>query len=208
MVPFGRDASERATWLAREDVPDYVGAELVPRMVEAFRVQSEDWGFPWYDAWTSFRAEGPERLSVALTDRSTYFHGRAPRRGHAGISIKVSGGHTQYPTLTDGLMSNFRHEVFHSLQRNINQNSGGDGNVDGAENAWQFFSEGTAVLASSITPMGQPSTWDEPAYMLHANPFIGYSDLFTDLNRSYTEIIPLSRGFLLALPVRAVRLRE
>jgi hypothetical protein len=87
-------------------------------------------------------------------------------------------------------MSNFRHELFHNLQRSINQNSGGDGNVNGAEHAWQFFSEGTAVLASSVGPAEELSTWHAPAYMLHANPFIGYSVLFTDLNRSYEEIIP------------------
>jgi hypothetical protein len=191
MVPFRRDAHDPATWLARKDIPDYVGDELVPRMVEAFRMQTDDWGFPWYPVWTSYRGgEDVERLSVALSDGQTWFHGRAPRRGHAGISIKVSGGNAGYDTLTDGLMSSFHHELFHNHQRNINQSSGGDGIVDGAENAWQLFSEGTAVLASSVGQPQQQFSWFERAYMLTANPFIGHTVLFTDLNRSYERIIP------------------
>ena len=50
-------------------------------------------------------------------------------------------------------MSTFHHELFHNLQRSIRQNAGGDGQVDGRDGAWQWFSEGTAVLASSV---GQP----------------------------------------------------
>jgi hypothetical protein len=191
MVPFRKDARDPASSLPREDVPDYVGTELVPRMVEAFRVQTDDWDFPWYRAWTSYRpGEDAERLSVALSDGRTWFHGRAPLRGNSAISLKVAGGHGHYDTLTDGLMSTFHHEVFHNLQRNINQNSGGDGIIDGAEHAWKFFSEGTAVLASSV---GQPHlqfTWFERAYIAEANRFIGYSTLFTDLNRSYERLFP------------------
>jgi hypothetical protein len=191
MVPFQKTVRDPATWLAREDVPDYVREELVPRMVEAFRVETDDWGFPWYAAWTSYRGgEDAERLSVALSDGRTWFHSRAALRGHSGISIRVTGGNTDYDTLTDGLMSTFHHELFHNLQRNINQNNGGDGVLGGAEGVWKFFSEGTAVLASSV---GQPHlqfTWFERAYMLNANPFIGYSVPFTDLNKSYERIVP------------------
>jgi hypothetical protein len=191
MVPFRKDSGDAATWLARADIPEYVRTELVPQMVEAFRVQSDDWGFSWYPAWTSYRGgEDTERLSVALSDGRTWFHGRAPLRGHSGISLKVAGGHEHYDTLTDGLMSTFHHELFHNLQRNINQDSGGDGVIDGADHAWKLFSEGTAVVASSV---GQPHlqfTWFERAYIAQANRFIGYSALFTDLNRSYERLFP------------------
>jgi hypothetical protein len=192
MVPFQKSRRHPDTWLAREDVIHYVGTDLVPRMVEAFRVQSDEWGFTWHEAWTSYRlGEDAERLSVALSDGRTWYHGRAPFRGHSGISIRVSGGdNAAYETLTDGLMSSFHHELFHNHQRNINQNSGGDGVIDGAEKAWRFFTEGTAVLSSSV---GQPDVqfgWKARAYMGNANGFMGYGGLFADLNRSYERMSP------------------
>jgi hypothetical protein len=154
MFPFRKSLDEPATWLPREKVTGYVRAELVPQMMEAFRVQTDEWEFPWHDAWTSYRPEDGERLSVSLTDGQTWFHGWAPDGGHSGISLKVNGGNNAvYRTLTNGLMSTFHHELFHNLQRNINLQGGGNGDVGGEENAWQFFSEGSAVLAASV---GQP----------------------------------------------------
>jgi hypothetical protein len=173
MFPFRKDRKDPTTWLPREDVTAYVGTELLPQMVEAFRVQTDEWGFPWTPAWISYRPEDAERLSVALGDGRTWFHGWAPDRGHSGISINVSRGTdaAAYDSLTDGLMSNFHHELFHNLQRNLNLNLGRDGRVDGAEDTWQFFTEGTAVLASSV---GQPSIQFAPslprrAYMRYVN---------------------------------------
>jgi hypothetical protein len=161
-------------------------------MVEAVRVETNDWGFPWHDAWTSFRAEAdPERLSVALTDERTWFHGMAPSRGHAGISIRVNGGdNAHYDTLTDGLMSVFYHELFHNLQRNVHLRSGTDGDIDGADNTWQFFSEGMAVLASSV---GQPNAqfaWEARAYLSDANRFLGGGGFVGALNKSYGQMVP------------------
>jgi hypothetical protein len=195
MFPFLRSAHDVTARLLREDVPGYVGTELVPAMVEAFRVQTDDWGFPWYDAWTSYRpGEDRERLSVTLADGLTWFHGMAAYRGHSGISINVRGGeNAHYDTLTDGIMSAFHHELFHNLQRNINQNYGGNGNVDGEEDAWEFFSEGTAVLASSV---GQPvaqftQTSRARAYMSSANRFVAGGGLLRgDLNTSYERMSP------------------
>jgi hypothetical protein len=90
MFPFQKNIHDPTTWLPREDVPDYVRTELVPAMIEAFRVQTDDWGFPWHDAWTGHRAgEDAERLSVALSNGRAWFHGRAPLRGHSRISIQV-----------------------------------------------------------------------------------------------------------------------
>jgi hypothetical protein len=194
MFPFRRRSHDTTTWLLRQDVPDYVQLELVPRMIEAFRIQTDDWGFPWYQGWTSYRpGEDAERLSVALTDGRTWFHGWAPGRGHSGISINVNGGpNAHYDTLTDGLMSNFHHELFHNLQRNINQNSAGNGHVDGKGDAWQFFSEGTAVLASSVGQPGVEFTgnWAARDYMSNAAYFVGGDGVFGDLSTSYEEINP------------------
>ncbi len=194
MFPFRRRSHDTATWLLRQDVPDYVHLELVPQMIEAFRIQTDDWGFSWYRAWTSYRpGEDAERLSVALTDGRTWFHGWAPGRGHSGVSINVNGGlNAHYDTLTDGLMSNFHHELFHNLQRNINQNSAGNGHVGGEGHAWQFFSEGTAVLASSVGQPGVQFTgnWAARGYISNATYFVGGDGVFGDLNTSYEEINP------------------
>ncbi|MCP4543135.1 MAG: hypothetical protein GY832_38975 [Chloroflexi bacterium] len=195
MFPFQKSIHNTTTWLPRENVPNYVHTELGPAMVEAFRVQANDWGFPWYHAWTSYRpGEGTGRLSVALSDGQTWFHGSAPTRGHSGISIKVSGGdNADYDTLTDGIMSTFHHELFHNLQRNLNQSNGGNGGVDGKEGAWAFFSEGTAVFASSV---GQPavqftSASTARAFMSKANNFVaGGGIVGGDLNKSYEKMIP------------------
>jgi hypothetical protein len=157
MFPFQGSAYDVSTRLPRAAVPGYIHSELVPRMVEAFRIQTDEWGFPWYDAWISCRpgkGEDAERLSVAFSDGRTWFHGSAPASGHSGISINVtSGEHARYDTLTDGIMSTFYHELFHSHQRNIHLAGGGNGDMDGEEDAWRFFSEGTAAMVPSV---GQP----------------------------------------------------
>lgn len=198
MVPYQKSIRDPAGRLPREEVPGYVGGELVPRMVEAFRVQTDDWGFPWHDAWTSHR-RGPdrERLSVALSDGQTWFHGRAPYRADSKMSINVTGGeNAHYDTLTEGLMSAFHHELFHNLQRNINQAYGGRGNIDGAEDAWEFFTEGTAVVASSAGQPGAEFAAGTRAYASRANSFLGRGyALNSDLNRSYESMVPYRAGF-------------
>jgi hypothetical protein len=105
----------------------------------------------------------------------------------------VSGGeNAAYDNLIDGLMSTFHHELFHNLQQNISQHYGQHDSLGGAGGAWEFFSEGTAVLASSIAqrdvqfaPAAVPR-----AYMANAGNYLGGSGLLTDLNRSYTETSP------------------
>jgi hypothetical protein len=194
MFPFRRKSHDAATWLPRRDVPDYVHNQLVPQMIEAFRTQTDGWGFPWYQAWTSYRpGVDAERLSVALTDGQTWFHDWAPGKGHSGISINVNGGeNAHYDTLTDGLMSTFHHELFHNLQRNTDLNAAANGDVDGKGHVWQFFSEGTAVLASSV---GQPAVqfsgnWAARDYMSYATHFAGGDGVFGDLNTRYEEMNP------------------
>lgn len=194
MVPFRRDGRDAATWLPRDRVSDYLRGELIPGMIEAFRVQTDEWGFPWYPAWRGHRpGEDAERLSVALTDGETWFHGRAPGQGHAAISLNVSRGEVEYATLTDGLMSTFHHELFHTHQRNIHQHLGGSGHVSGADGTWTWFGEGTAVLASSV---GQPAvqfsrTWGTRAYLSNAKAFIGRAGISEGaLNKSYEQMNP------------------
>jgi hypothetical protein len=164
-------------------------------MQAGFQVVSTQWGFSWHPEWRSFReAEPPGRLAVALTDGSTWYHGRAYPRGSAGISLAVnSPENTDYPGLTDSLMSAFYHELFHNLQRSLNMHRGGDGDVDGLDDAWQFFSEGSAVLATSIAqPRLQFSKSPGAAdYFRQANGFLaGGGGRERDLKRSYQEIEP------------------
>jgi hypothetical protein len=163
-------------------------------MVEAYHVQTDEWGFPWYDEWTPYRSEGPERLSVALTDERTWFHGAAPSAGHSAISIRVSRVSTApFATLADALLSTFHHELFHNLQRNIHLHSGGNGRVSGAQDAWGFFAEGTAILAASVgQPRGQftPSTLTH-TYMTYANAYLAQNGgRALSLNQSYERLAP------------------
>ena len=192
MFPFQKKMHDKSTWLRREAVQDYVGTELVPAMLEAFRIQTNEWGFAWNQAWTSFRpGEDAKRISVALTDGRTWFHSRAKLIGHAGISITVKAGQhygrADYDTLTDKLMSVFQHELFHNLQRNIEQHNGGNGVLDGMEGAWQFFSEGTAVLASTVGQADMQLTKATASrdYMFKIDNF-----LVEDINKSYGEMNP------------------
>jgi hypothetical protein len=194
MVPFQRDQNDPASWLARDGVPAYVESELLPAMVEAVRLQTEEWGFAWSGAWTGYRS-GPDerRLSVALSADKVWYHGQAPLDGQAAITIRVEGGpNAAYETLTDGIMSTFHHELFHNLQRSIVQEVGGHGEVAGRDDAWEFFSEGTAVLASSVAqPAVQFSESAEPrAYLYRAKAFVGGSGFPGDLNTSYGQMIP------------------
>jgi hypothetical protein len=193
MIPFQKASLDPAGRLPRKDIPSYVGEELLPRMVEAFRVQTDDWGFPWHDAWTGHRGGADaERLSVALSDGRTWFHGRARLRADSSVTLRVTGGrNARYDTLTDGLMSAFHHELFHNLQRNINQSYGKNRDLDGAQEAWEFFTEGTAVLASSVGQEDAEVSSRTRTYTSRVNRFLG--DGYpggSDLNRSYAAMVP------------------
>jgi hypothetical protein len=194
MFVFQQDLDDPTSRLGREEVPPYVENELVPAMLDAFRVQTVDWGFSWQEAWTSYRAEdGNRRLSVALSDGETWFHGEGPMRGHSGISLTAKGGaNRNYGTLTDGLLSTFHHELFHNLQKGMAQEFGGHGDVDGEEDAGGFFSEGTAVLVESVaqaaTEFARAS--GPRTYISHANGFIGRTAYHGELNSSYGKMTP------------------
>jgi hypothetical protein len=192
MVPFQTDVSDPDTQIPRQEVGRYIQTELIPQMVHAFETQSNLWDLPWYQEWSNHRLdEDPKTLSVALGGDRTWFHGKAPSLGHAMISIRVDGSFGEYSRLTDGIMSVFHHELFHNQQRNISFHFGSKGHIAGRAEAWELFSEGTAVLASSV---GQPGIQFEVlaqsrSYIRRANAFIGSQDAMdSGLNKSYKEI--------------------
>jgi hypothetical protein len=194
MFVFQHGITDPASRLRRAEIPHYVQQELFPALLEAFHAQREDWGFGWQPAWTSYRAEdGNRRLSVALSDGETWFHGQAPVRGLSGISLRTKGGaNRHYETLTDGLLSTFHHELFHNLQKGLAQQLGGHGDVDGQKGAWGFLSEGTAALAESVSERDIHFSQNASArsYISLANGFIGQTDFPGELNRSYQQMIP------------------
>jgi hypothetical protein len=193
MFNYERDPFKGSSRLHRNQVQGFVSNELVPAMLASYWLQSEVWGFAWYSQWTSYRSGiDSERLSVALTDPGVWYHGWAPGSAHSGISISTSSrSYASYDTLLDGMMSAFHHELFHNHQRGINLHLGGDGDVSGEGNALSFFTEGTALLASSVA--GQPvefaSTRDARDYLAKANGFIAGDEFYADgLNTSYNEV--------------------
>jgi hypothetical protein len=194
MFVFQKDDRDPESRLHRREIPEYVEKELVPGMLEAVRTQTEEWRFPWQRAWTSYRVEdGRARLSVALSAGETWFHGQAPMRGHSGISIRTDGrANREYETLTDGLLSTFHHELFHTLQKGVVQELAGHADADGQKRAWGFLTEGTAVLVESVAqPATQFKSGSGPrTYMSHANGFIGRSSYHGELNSSYARMTP------------------
>ncbi|HSL42337.1 MAG TPA: hypothetical protein VK897_02825 [Anaerolineales bacterium] len=192
MLPFQSNLRDPDTRIPREEVSRYIQTELVPAMVEAFQAQSNIWGFAWHEEWRNFRRdEDPEILSVALGEHQIWFHGKPASLGHSMISIRVDGTVGEYDNLTDGIMSVFHHELFHNHQRNLSMHYGSVGGVSGKDQAWMVFTEGTAVLASSV---GQPHVQFEHSaqlrsYMKRANAFLGTQGAIGGgLNKSYKEI--------------------
>lgn len=192
MLPFQSNLRDPDTRIPRQEIGRYIQTELIPAMVEAFQVQSNLWEFPWYEEWHNFRLdEDPKTLSVALGEHQIWFHGKPASLGHSMISIRVDGTLGEYESLTDGIMSTFHHELFHNLQRNIGLHYNRQATVAGKDRAWMVFSEGTAVLASSV---GQPSVqFDRSAewrsYLKRANAFIGSEGATGGgLNKSYKDI--------------------
>ncbi|NJC98327.1 MAG: hypothetical protein C3F07_00545 [Anaerolineales bacterium] len=192
MTPFQTNLKDPFTRIPREDVDRYIQTELIPAMVAAIRVQSDLWEFPWYEEWRNYRLdEEPKTLSVALGEYNIWFHGQSPSLGYSMISIRVDGSVGEYETMTDGLMSIFHHELFHNHQRNISLHYAGHAAIAGRDQAWMMFSEGTAVLASSV---GQPDvqftqTTTPRSYLKRAHAFIGSEDAIGGgLNKSYERI--------------------
>lgn len=191
MFSFQRDPRDAATRLKRHEVEPYIQHELLPAMVQAFQVQSNVWNMPWYEEWRNYRTqEDPESLSVALAEYPTWYHGPAPTLGYESMSIRVNGSYGAYANLTDGIMSVFHHELFHNQQRNISLHFRGQGHLSGKDDAWQVFSEGTAVLASAV---GQPDVEFEPviqprSYVKRVRGFLGQDGFIGGgLNESYTK---------------------
>jgi hypothetical protein len=178
----------------RADVTPFVQHQLVPALVEAYRLQSDEWGFPWYREWTSYREDiDDRRLSVALAAGKTWYHGRAPAQGHSGITLQVAGTNSAgYDTMLEGLVSTFHHELFHNHQRNLSQHLGSTADITGAGDAWAFFTEGTAILASSAgwSPTHFGPNAASHSYFSFANAFLGSGGLLTSLNSNYQQLSP------------------
>jgi hypothetical protein len=192
MIPFQSDMRDPASQIPRLDVERYIQTELIPALSDAIQTQSNVWELPWYPEWRNFRRdEDPKTLSVALGEYGIWFHGEAPSLGHSMISIRVDGSVGEYDNITDGLMSIFHHELFHNYQRNIALHFSGQASIAGQNEAWKMFSEGTAVLASSV---GQPQIQFERvsvsrSYLKRANSFVGSDGVFDGgLNKSYKDI--------------------
>lgn len=192
MLPFQSNLRDPDTRIPREEVSRYIQTELIPAMIEAFQVQSNLWGFAWHEEWRNFRHdEDPKTLSVALGEHEIWFHGKPASLGHSMISIRVDGTVGEYDDLTDGIMSVFHHELFHNHQRSLSLHYGESGRLAGKDEAWKMFSEGTAVLASSV---GQPHVQFEASaqmrsYMKRANAFLGSEGSTSGgLNKSYKDI--------------------
>ncbi len=187
MFPSRRAGPGSEPWLQRSEISAFVGSQFVPAAVDAFRLQADAWGFPWYQAWTSHSSEAkPKQLVVALAPSGTWYHGPAPENGHAGIAINVDTAGTGYETLLDGVMSTFHHELFHNLQRGLYQHFGLQ-----REGPWGLVTEGMAVLASAVA---QPdvqfdATARRRAYLATFRAFVGEEGADDgNLNRSYTEL--------------------
>jgi hypothetical protein len=195
MFPFQNDPYDPDGRLGRAQVHNYIQNDLGPALVEAVRVQSNDWGFAWNEGWTSFRdGSDRDRLSVALVRGGLWFHGKAPAQAHGGISINLEGpDRLAYETLSDWLVSVFYHELFHNLQRNHNLAHGQEGDIDGRQEAWEFIAEGTAVVASSVGQLEAEFGGSETsrAYLSRANRFLAGDKFYRDdLKTSYRDINP------------------
>jgi hypothetical protein len=181
--------------LPREKTNHYLGSELIPAILEAYQTESVAWGFPWYEEWHSYQPDDPAKLlSVTLTIGDTWYHGKAPDIGNAGISINLqSAENKSYNNLTESVISNFYHELFHNHQRYINLHLGGNGDIDGSTNAWKFFSEGTAVLAPSVGQQEIQFSGNSGlhSYFINANGFLaGGGTIKREIYKSFHEINP------------------
>jgi hypothetical protein len=186
-----RTSSGEEPGIARRNFSGFLQNKIIPSMVEAFRNQSDTWQFPWYPEWTSYRSdEDGNGLSVALSDGKTWFHGPVTELGNARISLTLKYQDLIHQNeIPARLMKTFHHELFHNIQRSINKHFGGDGDLDGKDDAWTFFSEGTALFAPSV---GQPYEEFHPkfsgeGYLDRANQFIVW-----DLNAGYDQVNQLS----------------
>lgn len=192
MIPFKANPRDPDSRIPRHDVERYIQIELIPAMVAAFETQSNLWEMPWYSEWTSYRPEEDAKtLSVALVEYKTWFHGAPTTLGHALISIRVDGSFGTYPNLTDGIMSVFHHELFHSQQRSLSLHLANNGNIAGRDDAWKIFSEGTAALTSLVANPGVEFGANSGLrrYVKRANAYLG-ADGISDgsSNKSYSLI--------------------
>ena len=191
MVPFRHTGPSGLEQLRRSEIPAYVRNTLVPQMVEAVRVETNVWGFPWHEAWRAFFPKDGENLCVSLGDGETWYHGLSPQDAHAGIAFNVGRdiAGTTYESLTDQLVSGFYHELFHNLQRDLALHYGGHGDVAGVEGVWHFFYEGSAAAAASVgMPHLELAMQDGVGhYLLNANRYLVGGSSAGGLNTAISE---------------------
>ena len=194
MFPFGSTVPDPSSRLKRSEITPFVANQLAPAFVEAYRVQTQEWGFPGYHQLSGNpAAEYNRRLSIALAAGKTWYHGRAPLRGHAGISLQTtrSDSATQEDLLVN-LTDVFHHELFHNLQAELSHQLSGADDMGKGYKAWALFTEGTAVVASAAS---RPKSHFEPdsalsTYFSFANAFLGSGGLLSSLNTSYEKLSP------------------
>lgn len=183
------------TPLTRQRFFEILPAELIPQLVASLQVESNTWGFTWHPEWVSYRSEdAPNHLSIAFTDGKTWFHGMSSSAGTAEISVTLEGWvQNRSDTLLQSLVITFDHELFHNLQRDLSQHHAGQGEARGKDQAWEYFTEGTAVLASSIAnssvEFGPVTSWK--GYLKFANQYLaGYYGTVKNLNLSISALEP------------------
>lgn len=189
MFPFGWGKGQM---LNRNAVPNYVRNRLIPEMIKATVTQTNVWGMgPWHAGWNGRRrgenGEYEKRLSMALGLNGEWYHGPGTEGkvgGHDFITIKAARFEPAYADLLDMHMSVFFHELFHNLQRNVGSVVSWDEAFTTSGSPWQFFSEGQAVMATSV---GQPGAEFAAVldYVKQANDF-----LKDELNTSYLSADP------------------
>jgi hypothetical protein len=112
---------------------------------------------------------------VALGDGITWYQGPPAPLGNLSITVALTRRDSKhYDLIPDQVKTTFAHELFHNLQRSLNQHYQDKVNLDGLQEAWEFFSEGTAVLASTKTmaELEFSNTLQENGYLTHANYYI------------------------------------
>ena len=89
IFPYRKDDKDITTWLPREDVSRYVQTELVRRMIEVFRLQTDDWAFPWHDALTSLHSW--EDAEQELRRDKALYHALFPQFIHRRCVVSQFG---------------------------------------------------------------------------------------------------------------------
>jgi hypothetical protein len=166
--------------LSRDNFTAVVQTDILPRMLTSYVEETIFWDFSWYPEWKSLRPEdGEKNLSVVFSDGKTWYHGEPVPFGNASITLTLNPWiPARYDTIPDALINIFYHELFHNLQRSMLLHYQGTDKIAGKNMEWDIFSEGTAVLASTV---GMPEveyreSQIDAAYFNYANEYLSNID--------------------------------